>query len=77
MSNNKPINVFNKWLVLTLTFGVGAFTYSWIVNKKLGYLGRYLSSCMKVSTKDTAGGTQLNAGEWSNAPQGPPYFSTD
>ena len=77
MSNNKPINVLNKWLALTLTFGVGAFTYSWIVNKNLGYLGRYISSCMKVSTKDTAGGIYVSASSWQDPPQGPPYFLTD
>jgi hypothetical protein len=71
------MNAMKKWLSLTITLGVGAFTYSWIVNKKLGYSGRYLSSCMKVSTKDTAGGNKLNACAWSNAPQGPPHFSTD
>jgi hypothetical protein len=53
---------------------VGAFPYSWIVNKKLAYLGLYLSSCMKVSTKDTAGGIYVSASSWQNPPQGPPHF---
>ena len=73
MTNN-PINALNKWLALTLTFGVGAFTYSWIVNKNLGYLGQYISSCMKVSTKDTAGGIYVSASSWQDPPQGPPHF---
>jgi len=64
------MNAVKKWLTFTLTLGVGAFTYSWIVNKNLGYLGRYISSCMKVSTKDTAGGIYVSASSW----QGPPHF---
>jgi hypothetical protein len=56
---------------------MGAFTYSWIVSKKLGYLGRYLSSCMKVNTKDTAGSIYVSATSWPDPPQGPPHFLND
>jgi hypothetical protein len=68
------MNAVKKWLTFTLTLGVGAFTYSWIVNKKLAYLGRYRSSCMKVSTKDSAGGTYVRPSSWQDPPQGPPHF---
>jgi len=77
--------VLNKWPALTLTFGVGAFTYSWIVNKNLGYLGRYLSSCMKanqalqkmvasatLSTPSVAASGATTV--WANGPAGPPHF---
>jgi len=79
------MNAVKKWLTFTLTLGVGAFTYSWIVNKKLGYLGRYLSSCMKanqalqkmvasatLSTPSVAASGATTV--WANGPAGPPHF---
>ena len=38
MSNN-PINALNKWLSLTITLGTGSFPFSWLLSKKLGYVG--------------------------------------
>ena len=85
MSNNKPINVLNKRLVLTLNFGVGASTFSWILSKELDCLGRYLSSCMKanqalqemvasatLSTPSVAASGATTV--WANGPAGPPHF---
>ena len=85
LSNNKPINVLNKRLVLTLNFGVGASTFSWILSKELDCLGRYLSSCMKanqalqemvasatLSTPSVAASGATTV--WANGPAGPPHF---
>ena len=85
MSNNKPINVLNKWLALTLTSGVGASTFSWILSKELDCLGRHLSSCMKanqalqemvasatLSTPSVAASGATTV--WANGPAGPPHF---
>ena len=85
LSNNKPINVLNKWLALTLTSGVGASTFSWILSKELDCLGRYLSSCMKanqalqemvasatLSTPSVAASGATTV--WANGPAGPPHF---
>ena len=63
----------NKWLNLV----VRSYTYSWILGKKLGYLGRYLFSCMKVSAKEVAGGIYVSSSSWQDPPQGPPHFLTD
>jgi hypothetical protein len=71
------VNTVKKWLSLTITLGTGSFPYSWILSKKLSYVGKYLSSCVKVSTKDTVGGTMTIATNWPDPPQGPPHFSTD
>jgi hypothetical protein len=73
MTNN-PINALNKWLSLTITLGNGSFPYSWLLSKKLSYVGKYLSSCMKVSAKNTAGGIYVSASSWQDPPQGPPHF---
>ena len=76
MSNN-PMNAVKKWLSLTITLGTGAFPYKWLLSKKLSYVGRYLSSCIKISSADTAGDTIYKVIEWEDQPQGPPHFSTD
>ena len=79
------MNAVKKLLTFTLTSGVGAFTYSWIVNKKLAYLGRYRSSCMKANQalqKMVASATLITPSVaasgattvWANGPAGPPYF---
>ena len=46
---NDPINALNKWLSLTITLGTGSFPYSWLLSKKLSYVGKYLFSCMKAN----------------------------
>jgi len=87
MSNN-PINALNKWLSLTITLGTGSFPYSWLLSKKLSYVGKYLSSCMKANQalqKMVASATLITPSVaasgattvWANGPAGPPYFLTD
>ena len=82
---NDPINALNKWLSLTITLGTGSFPYSWLLSKKLSYVGKYLSSCMKanqalqkmvasatLSTPSVAASGATTG--WANGPAGPPYF---
>ena len=82
------MDVTEQWLTFTLTSGGGTFTYSWILSKKLSYLGRYLSSCMKANQalqKMVASATLITpfvaasgaTTVWVNGPAGPPYFLTD
>ena len=87
MSNN-PMNAVKKWLSLTITLGTGAFPYKWLLSKKLSYVGKYLSSCMKanqalqkmvasatLSTPSVAASGATTV--WANGPAGPPYFLND
>ena len=82
------MDVTEKLLNFTLTPGVGAFTFSWILSKELDCLGRYLSSCMKanqtmqkmvasatLSTPSVAASGATTV--WANGPAGPPHFLND
>ena len=77
--------MLNKWLALTLNFGVGASTFSLILSKELDCLGRYLSSCMKANQalQETVASATLSTPSvaasgattvWANGPAGPPHF---
>ena len=55
--------------------GFVKYTFSWLACAIASHVSRYLSSCMKVSSVDTAGGTMVEAPDWPDQPQGPPFLN--